>query len=30
VRFADRVEEVRERFERSEFHTAFLGLRLDR
>jgi uncharacterized protein (TIGR00369 family) len=30
VRFADRVDEVRERFERSEFHTAFLGLRLDR
>lgn len=30
MRFADRVEEVRERFERSEFHTAFLGLRLDR
>jgi len=26
----DRLEEVRERFARSEFHTAFLGLRLDR
>jgi uncharacterized protein (TIGR00369 family) len=27
---ADRLEEVRERFARSEFHTGFLGLRLDR
>lgn len=26
----DRLEEVRERFDRSEFHTSFLGLRLDR
>jgi uncharacterized protein (TIGR00369 family) len=26
----DRFEEVRERFARSEFHTAFLGLHLDR
>jgi len=26
----DRLEEVRERFARSEFHSAFLGLRLDR
>lgn len=26
----DRLEEVRERFARSKFHTAFVGLRLDR
>jgi uncharacterized protein (TIGR00369 family) len=30
MRPEDRAAEVRERFERSEFHTAFLGLRLDR
>lgn len=30
MRPEDRVAEVRERFERSQFHTAFLGLRLDR